>query len=67
MREREIYCATCQAEALFEVPPCQDDHEDCPELLCSGCGAAILIAPLTVRVWWRPRGTWQAPHQRRAA
>ena len=68
MREREMYCATCRAEATFQVPPCQDQHDDdCPELLCSGCGAAILIAPLDVRVWWRPRGAWQAPQQRRAA
>lgn len=68
MRERDLHCAICDAELLFEAPPCQDDHdEDCPELICTGCGGAILIAPVTMRVWLRPSGARIAPQQRRAA
>ncbi|BCL13055.1 hypothetical protein [Micromonospora sagamiensis] len=45
MSERELYCDSCQGVQLFEVPPCEDGHEaDCPELTCTGCGAAVLIA-----------------------
>jgi hypothetical protein len=69
MDKRELHCATCATVKLFEAPPCrdQDDHEDCPELVCTGCGGAILIAPIaTVRVWLRPKGAI-APQQRRAA
>jgi MinD superfamily P-loop ATPase len=67
--QHETHCETCQTEMLFEAPPCEDDHgDDCPELLCTGCGAAFLIAPIaTVRAWLRPLGTSIAPQQRRAA
>ncbi|MFE0592430.1 hypothetical protein [Micromonospora echinospora] len=45
MSERELYCDSCQGVQLFEVPPCADGHgADCPELSCTGCGAAVLIA-----------------------
>lgn len=45
MRERELHCETCRGVRLFEVPPCVDDHGvDCPELLCTDCGHALLIA-----------------------
>jgi hypothetical protein len=65
---RELYCATCRTETTFEAPPCEDVHDDCPELLCTGCGGAIVIAPVTVvRAWLRPRNGHIAPHQRRAA
>lgn len=65
---REMYCATCQAETLFETPRCDDGHEDeCPELVCTGCGTAVVAGPVTVRAWLRPRGAHIAPHQRRAA
>ena len=39
VREREMHCAKCQGEMIFEVPPCEDGHDDCPELVCTGCGA----------------------------
>ncbi|MBM7080072.1 hypothetical protein [Micromonospora humida] len=45
MSDRELYCDTCEGVRPFEVPPCADGHgADCPELLCTGCGAAVLIA-----------------------
>ena len=60
-------CTVCNGEMLFEVPPCPDGHEDCPELVCTGCGAAEVLVPVTLRVWQRrPRGR-VAPQQRRAA
>jgi hypothetical protein len=43
--ERELYCDSCRGVQLFEVPPCEDGHgADCPELVCTDCGAAVLIA-----------------------
>ncbi|MBO4209247.1 hypothetical protein [Micromonospora echinofusca] len=45
MGDRELYCEDCGAETLFETPPCQDGHgADCPELVCTGCGTALLTA-----------------------
>ncbi|MEH1011621.1 hypothetical protein V6U90_00610 [Micromonospora sp. CPCC 206060] len=45
MGDRELYCDGCDADMPFEMPPCQDGHgDDCPELVCTGCGAALLIA-----------------------
>lgn len=45
MGNRELYCDGCQTTMLFEVPPCEDGHgQECPELVCTGCGAALLIA-----------------------
>jgi hypothetical protein len=51
---------------VFEVPPCEDGHDDCPELICTGCGTAVVTVPIVLRVW-RPRGSRVAPQQRRAA
>ncbi|GAA1856452.1 hypothetical protein [Asanoa iriomotensis] len=65
--EEELTCAVCNTDMPFAPPPC-DDHEggDCPELICEGCGAALVIAPVTV--WLRSsRKGWVAPEQRRAA
>ncbi len=67
MREREMHCARCQAQMRFEIPPCEDGHDDCPELVCSGCGLAVVTVPIMMRVWLRPKGARVAPHQRRAA
>ncbi|MFC8847647.1 MULTISPECIES: hypothetical protein [unclassified Micromonospora] len=51
----------------FEVPPCADGHgADCPELVCTGCGTALLIATFTfpaTRLATRPAH----PSRRRAA
>ncbi|SDZ05971.1 hypothetical protein SAMN05444365_105103 [Micromonospora pattaloongensis] len=65
MRERELRCAICAAEMLFEAPPCADGHDgDCPELICTGCGTAVLVAAITVP---RPRRTGTARSRRHAA
>jgi hypothetical protein len=63
-----MYCATCESETVFVAPPCLEQHEeDCPELLCTGCGTAVFVAPIELRAWLRPHGTTIAPQQRRAA
>ena len=68
MDDRELRCVICDAEMPFEVPPCKDGHDrDCPELVCTRCGAAEILAPLEIRVWLRPNGHRVAPLQRRAA
>jgi hypothetical protein len=70
VRERELRCPACEGEMVFEVPPCADGHDDCPELVCSGCGAAEVLAPVTLRYWFRGTGARSnriAPLQRRAA
>jgi hypothetical protein len=37
------YCEGCGDVTTYEVPLCADGHEgDCPELVCTGCGAAVL-------------------------
>jgi hypothetical protein len=65
--EREQRCVICDRDMMFEVPPCGDGHdEDCPELVCTRCGAAELLFPLTLRLGYRSRGR-VAPQQRRAA
>ncbi|MEV4765374.1 hypothetical protein AB0J89_22420 [Micromonospora chokoriensis] len=67
MSHRELYCDVCEGVALFEVPPCVDGHGiDCPELICTGCGAAVVIATFMVPV---PRSAEGRRHQpaRRAA
>jgi hypothetical protein len=36
----EGWCAECGG-TTFERPPCEDGHGDeCPELVCAGCGMA---------------------------
>lgn len=41
------WCGPCQAEQLFELPPCEDGHGfDCPDLACVECGAAIVVGVL---------------------
>lgn len=38
------FCATCQADAMFEQPECIDDHGvDCPEEVCCDCGDAFVV------------------------
>ena len=66
MQDHETHCTICQAEMILLTPPA-DDLDDTPELVCTGCGSAIISAPLTGVVWWRPRGAKVAPQQRRAA
>ncbi|MFG1801246.1 hypothetical protein ACGFI4_13880 [Micromonospora carbonacea] len=67
MSDRELHCDTCEGVRPFETPPCADGHGvDCPELVCTGCGAALLIATFTfpaTRVATRPA---KAPRRRAA-
>jgi hypothetical protein len=68
MTPREMFCFCCDAETLFVAPPCPEEHEeDCPELLCTGCGTAVFVAPVELLGWVRPHGTAVASQQRRAA
>jgi hypothetical protein len=65
--ERELRCAICDGDMLFEVPPCPDEHDECPELVCTRCGAAEVVAPIVVHLNWNTKFRPQVPHQRRAA
>jgi len=71
VREGEVRCPGCDGEMVFEVPPGADGHDDCPELVCTGCGAAEVLVPMVLRYWIRGAGTACgnriAPQQRRAA
>lgn len=41
------WCASCATETLFEQPPCEDGHgEDCLDLACVECGAAVVVGVL---------------------
>jgi hypothetical protein len=55
MDSQELYCETCGALAPFEQPPCPDEHDTCPEWVCTRCGEVILLALPVV------------PHQRQRA
>ncbi|MFY1595303.1 hypothetical protein [Micromonospora sp. WMMD737] len=67
MSERELYCDTCEGVEPFEAPPCADGHgADCPELVCTGCGAAVLVTTFTFRLA-RPGGRHRPASRRRAA
>ncbi|MFG3698481.1 hypothetical protein ACGF5C_11280 [Micromonospora sp. NPDC047620] len=68
MSERELYCATCEGVQPFEAPPCVDGHGvDCPELACTGCGEAVLVATFTFRApRLAPRHHQPSPHRRAA-
>ena len=67
MPERELRCAICNGDMLFEVPPCPDGHDECPELVCTRCGAAEVVAPIVVHLWWKQPRPAVVPQQRRAA
>jgi hypothetical protein len=67
VEERELRCVICNGDMLFEAPPCADGHDECPELVCTRCGAAELLIPVVVHMWRRPSSGRVAPHQRRAA
>ncbi|MGN9775555.1 hypothetical protein ACTMS0_07240 [Micromonospora sp. H33] len=50
MSTREMHCDVCEGVQPFEAPSCVDGHgTDCPELICTGCGAAVLIATFAFR------------------
>lgn len=69
MSERELYCESCQGVQPFEAPPCVDGHGlDCPELMCAGCGAAVVVATFTFRpIRLADRRRTPRPVHRRAA
>ncbi|MEU8160954.1 hypothetical protein ACIP95_16375 [Micromonospora parva] len=51
MSHRELYCDLCEGVALFEAPPCVDGHgTDCPELICTDCGAAVVVGAIAFPV-----------------
>ncbi|WP_036372631.1 hypothetical protein [Micromonospora sp. ATCC 39149] len=67
MSDRELYCDTCEGVRPFEVPPCADGHGTaCPELACTGCGAAMLIATFTFPATQLTARRGPAPRRRAA-
>ncbi|MEU8297185.1 hypothetical protein AB0C04_07865 [Micromonospora sp. NPDC048909] len=68
MSEREFHCDNCEGVQPFEAPPCADGHgADCPELVCTGCGAAVLIATFAFRATQLAGRRRRPPAHRRAA
>lgn len=67
MSHRELYCDVCEGVALFEAPPCVDGHGiDCPELICTDCGAAVVVSAVAFPVT-RLAARRRQPARRRAA
>ena len=46
----EMLCKDCNAIVLFVAPVCEDGHEDCDDLMCVVCGAAISFGGLLVQL-----------------
>lgn len=45
--ERFLHCPDCAADRLFTPVECLDGHgAECPELVCTSCDAAVLLAPV---------------------
>ncbi|MGC4847773.1 hypothetical protein ACLQ3F_11065 [Micromonospora sp. DT15] len=66
MSHRDLYCDVCEGVAPFEPPPCVDGHgTDCPELICTGCGAAVVVSAFAVPVT-RLAARRQPAHRRAA-
>ena len=38
-----LWCSRCDEERSFEAVPCTEDHLDCPDRACVGCGAAVTL------------------------
>lgn len=36
-----LRCACCGEDRVFEQPPCPDEHDDCPDLMCTECGLVV--------------------------
>ncbi|PWJ52714.1 hypothetical protein SAMN06264364_11886 [Quadrisphaera granulorum] len=54
LEERD--CPWCAQRREFEVPPCSDGHgELCPELVCTTCSGALIVAGPPRPVVRRPR------------
>ncbi|MEU4334050.1 hypothetical protein AB0F59_05420 [Micromonospora lupini] len=68
MSHHELYCDVCEGVAPFEAPPCVDGHgSDCPELVCTGCGTAVVIATYAVGVTRLADRRRRQPTRRHAA
>lgn len=68
MSDRELYCDACEGVQPFEAPPCVDGHgADCPELICTGCGTAVLIATFAFHAPRLDRRHGRSVPHRRAA
>ena len=72
----DLHCDVCARMRAFAQPVCVDDHGgECPDWACTGCGTALVIAPVVLLVdrssmveLRRPRVRRHAPtHDRRAA
>ncbi|MEV4197687.1 hypothetical protein [Micromonospora globbae] len=68
MSARELHCDVCEGVQPFEAPPCADGHgADCPELICTRCGTALLIATFAFPAPRLAATTRPRPPARRAA
>ena len=38
-----LACPECGPAAYFEQPPCADQHDPCPEVVCVTCGLALVL------------------------
>ncbi|MEU7924635.1 hypothetical protein [Micromonospora sp. NPDC049801] len=68
MSHRDLYCDVCAGVTPFEAPPCVDGHgSDCPELVCAGCGAAVVITTFVAPVTRLAERRRRQPSRRHAA
>lgn len=44
----EMLCKDCDAIVLFVAPDCDDAPEECGDLMCVLCGAAVTVGGLLV-------------------
>ena len=52
----ELHCDTCKRVRIFERPLCAEHpRSTCPDRACTGCGAAIVVAPVILLMDRRPR------------
>ena len=45
----EMLCKDCDAIVLFVVPECEDGHDDCGDLMCVMCGAALTFGGMLLQ------------------
>jgi hypothetical protein len=47
----DLHCDVCARMRAFSQPVCVEDHGgECPDWACTGCGAALVIAPVVLLV-----------------
>ena len=44
----EMLCKDCDKIVLFVTPECDDAPEDCGDLMCVLCGAAVTLGALLI-------------------